>query len=201
MLDALPPWWKGPCPALKRSYDEKIISQHRAAGGRCIAAGRWYAKAPSPVPSPPLGSRGRGPWSGRGSQRVKPRLVSPFEKRRLFPKGQKFLRVDGPKASPRHPTRNLDRQRKQNPALGQPAPPPTKNQPRGAGCSLPSMPISPAQRAGISPAGGPSRAPRPRRCAGWPARPRSAGSGCRESAASNPAGRGQTARPPARRTV
>ena len=73
-------------------------SLNRAAGGRCIAAGRWYAKAPSPVPSPPVGSRGRGPWSGRGSQRVKPRLVSPFEKRRLFFKGQGFLRVVCPKA-------------------------------------------------------------------------------------------------------
>ena len=49
-------------------------------------------------PLPPVGSRGRGPWSGRGSQRVKPRLVSPFEKRRLFPKGQGFLRVVCPKA-------------------------------------------------------------------------------------------------------
>ena len=73
-------------------------SLNRAAGGRCIAAGRWYAKAPSPVPSPPLGSRGRGPWSGRGSQRVKPRLVSSFERRRLFLKGQEFLRVVCPKA-------------------------------------------------------------------------------------------------------
>ena len=67
--------------------------QNRAAGGRCIATGRWYAKAPATTPSPPLGSRGCSPWSGRGSQRVKPRLVSPFEKRRLSPKGQKFLRV------------------------------------------------------------------------------------------------------------
>ena len=69
-----------PCVALKKPYDDKRVSHHRAAGGRCIAAGRWHAKAPSPAPSPPLGSRGRGPWSGRGSQRVKPRLVSPFEK-------------------------------------------------------------------------------------------------------------------------
>ena len=73
-------------------------SLNRAAGGRCIAAGRWYAKASTIVPGPPMGSRGRGPWSGRGSQRVKPRLVSPFEKRRLFCKGQKFLRVVCPKA-------------------------------------------------------------------------------------------------------
>ena len=29
--------------------------QHRAAGGWCIAAGRWYAKAPPPAPSPPWG--------------------------------------------------------------------------------------------------------------------------------------------------
>ena len=26
MLDALPPWWKGPCVALKRSYDDKRVS-------------------------------------------------------------------------------------------------------------------------------------------------------------------------------
>ena len=45
------------------------------------------------LPAAPMGSRGRGPWSGRGSQRVKPRLVSPFERRRLFRKGQGFLRV------------------------------------------------------------------------------------------------------------
>ena len=88
-----------------KSHTMTKESLNRAAGGRCIAAGRWYAKAPSPVPSPPVGSRGRGPWSGRGSQRVKPRLVSPFEKRRLSPKGQGFLRVDDPKASPRPPRR------------------------------------------------------------------------------------------------
>ena len=41
-------------------------------------------KHPRLPAAPPSGSRGRGPWSGRGSQRVKPRLVSPFEKRRLF---------------------------------------------------------------------------------------------------------------------
>ena len=68
-------------------------SLNRAAGGRCVAAGRWYAEKPTTARCPPLGSRGRGPWSGRGSQRVKPRLVSPFEKRRLSPKGQGFLRV------------------------------------------------------------------------------------------------------------
>ena len=94
------PGWQRSWFALKTSYDDKKVSHHRAAGGRCVAAGRWYAKAPSPAPSPPSGSRGRGPWSGRGSQRVKPRLVSPFEKRRLLCKGQKFLRVDDPKARP-----------------------------------------------------------------------------------------------------
>ena len=81
------------------------VSHHRAAGGRCIAAGRWYAEGATIARCPPSGSRGRGPWSGRGSQRVKPRLVSPFEKRRLFLKGQGFLRVVCPKASLRHPRR------------------------------------------------------------------------------------------------
>ena len=79
------------------------VSHHRAAGGRCIAAGRWYAEGATIARCPPSGSRGRGPWSGRGSQRVKPRLVSPFEKRRLFLKGQGFLRVVCPKARPCHP--------------------------------------------------------------------------------------------------
>ena len=81
-----------------KSNTKTIVSHDRAAGGRCIAAGRWYSKAPTIARCPPLGSRGRGPWSGRGSQRVKPRLVSPFEKRRLSPKGQRFLRVVCPKA-------------------------------------------------------------------------------------------------------
>ena len=81
-------------PALFQKRDTiPTEPQNRAAGGRCIATGRWYAKAPATTPSPPLGSRGCSPWSGRGSQRVKPRLVSPFEKRRLFLKGQGFLRV------------------------------------------------------------------------------------------------------------
>ena len=95
-----PPGFRGgknPVLSSKR-HTMATVSQHRAAGGRWVAAGRWYAKKPTTAPSPPLGSRGRGPWSGRGSQRVKPRLVSPFERRRLFFKGQGFLRVVCPKA-------------------------------------------------------------------------------------------------------
>ena len=43
-------------PALSPKRDTMPAEpQHRAAGGRCIAAGRWYAKAPPPVPSPPWG--------------------------------------------------------------------------------------------------------------------------------------------------
>ena len=97
MLESLPPWWKGPCPALKKPYDDKRVS--KPSSWRSVGRGRSMAcEETNDGPLPPVGSRGRGPWSGRGSQRVKPRLVSPFEKRRLFRKGQGFLRVVCPKA-------------------------------------------------------------------------------------------------------
>ena len=86
------PWWKGPCPTLKKSYDDKRVSKPSS----------WAVGAARPVdgmrkhqrlPPAPHGVQGPRPLVGKGSQRVKPRLVSPFEKRRLFCKGQKFLRV------------------------------------------------------------------------------------------------------------
>ena len=65
MLDALPPWWKNPRPALKKSYDAKRVSHHRAAGGRCSAAGRWYAEKPT-VDRCPRGVQGPRPLVGKG---------------------------------------------------------------------------------------------------------------------------------------
>ena len=79
------PGWQRSWFALKTSYDDKKVSHHRAAGGRLRRGRSMVCEGGlTPAPSPPSGSRGRGPWSGRGSQRVKPRLVSPFEKRRLL---------------------------------------------------------------------------------------------------------------------
>ena len=80
---ALPPSRQEPCVVLKRSYDDKRVSQHRAAGGRLPRNRSMVCGETTDCPLPPLGSRGRGPWSGRGCQRVKPRLVSPFEKKKV----------------------------------------------------------------------------------------------------------------------
>ena len=55
MLDALPPWWKGPLALLSKRHTMTKESLNRAAGGRCIAAGRWHAKALAIAPSPPWG--------------------------------------------------------------------------------------------------------------------------------------------------
>ena len=92
---------KKPCLALKKPHDANRTP--KPSSWRSVHRGRsMVCEETIDYSQPPMGSRGRGPWSGRGSQRVKPRLVSPFEKRRLFPKGQRFLRVDGPKAGPCH---------------------------------------------------------------------------------------------------
>ena len=97
MLESLPPWWKGSCGILKKSYD--VNGLPKPSSWRSVHRGRsMVCEGGNDYSQSPVGSRGRGPWSGRGSQRVKPRLVSPFEKRRLSPKGQKFLRVVCPKA-------------------------------------------------------------------------------------------------------
>ena len=86
-----------PCVVLKKPYDANSPSS--PSSWRSVRRGRsMVCEETNDCPLPPVGSRGRGPWSGRGSQRVKPRLVSPFEKRRLFCKGQGFLRVVCPKA-------------------------------------------------------------------------------------------------------
>ena len=91
------PGWQRSWSARKTLYDANSISS--PSSWRSVGRGRsMVCESTYDCPLPPSGSRGRGPWSGRGSQRVKPRLVSPFEKRRLFGKGQGFLRVVCPKA-------------------------------------------------------------------------------------------------------
>ena len=53
-------------PALSpKRYTMSMVSQNRAAGGRCIAAGRWHAKAP-PLPAAPCGVQGPRPLVGKG---------------------------------------------------------------------------------------------------------------------------------------
>ena len=87
------------CVVPKTSYDANRMAT--PSSWRSVHRGRSMAcESTLACPLPPVGSRGRGPWSGRGSQRVKPRLVSPFERRRLFFKGQGFLRVVCARARP-----------------------------------------------------------------------------------------------------
>ena len=54
-------------------------------------------------PLPPLGSRGRGPWSGRGSQRVKPRWFRPLKSEGCFPKDRDSFVWSAPRQSPAIP--------------------------------------------------------------------------------------------------
>ena len=48
-----------------KGHTMPMVSHHRAAGGRCVAAGRWYAKALTIVRCP-RGVQGPRPLVGKG---------------------------------------------------------------------------------------------------------------------------------------
>ena len=65
MLESLPPWWKGPCAILKRSYDANSISS--PSSWRSVRRGRSMVCESTPAcPLPPVGVQGPQPLVGKG---------------------------------------------------------------------------------------------------------------------------------------
>ena len=65
MLDALPPWWKGPYGILKGSYD--VNRTPKPSSWRSMRRGRSMAYESTPAcPQPPRGVQGPRPLVGKG---------------------------------------------------------------------------------------------------------------------------------------